>query len=115
MVKSTLNSQLKKIVAALEDKKGVDIQVLDVRDLVSYADFLVLCTGTSNPHIGALVSAVKDAFQKGEGPIYVNSSKDDSWWILDFVDIVVHVFKDDLRHFYDMERLWGDAKRVVPS
>lgn len=100
------------LLTGLEDKKGIDIHVLDVRGLVSYTDLLVLCTGTSTTHVSALVSSVRDSVPKKEGPVYVNSSRDDSWWVLDFVDIVVHVFREDVRPFYDLERLWCDAKRV---
>ena len=105
---------IKKIKEALEDKKGMDIQVLDVRTLVSYADFLVLCTGNSSAHINALVSNVREVFPSHERPTYVNPSKDDSWWIVDFVDVVVHVFKEETRHYYDLDQLWGDAPRVNP-
>jgi len=105
-------SLLKKIKAALEDKKGTDILILDVRELVSYTDFLVLCTGTSSAHVNALISHVRDSFEKDERPTYVNPSKDGSWWILDFVEVVVHVFKEDARLHYDLETLWCDAKRV---
>jgi len=107
-------SLLKKIKESLEDKKGIDIRVLDVRDLVSYADYLVLCTGTSSAHINALVSNVRDSVAKAERPTYVNPSKDDSWWILDFVDVVVHVFTEDRRRYYDLDQLWGDAPRIEP-
>ncbi len=102
---------LPKILKALGDKKAVDIQVLEVGDIASYADFMVICSGTSNTHVAALVSSVEDAFGKGEGPAYVNPSKDDSWWILDFVEVVVHIFKEENRAFYDLEGLWSDAPR----
>lgn len=106
-------SSIHQIVKALEDKKGINIRVLDVRDLVSYTDFLIVCTGSSRPHVGALISNVEDSILKGAKPIYVNTSKDDSWWILDFVDVVVHVFQEEARLFYDLERLWCDAKTVA--
>ncbi len=104
---------LHKIVSTLEDKKALDVRVLDVREIVSYADFMVICSGSSTTHVSALVSSVEDAFTKKEGPLFINSSKDDSWWILDFVDIVVHVFREDVQRYYDLEGLWSDAKRVA--
>lgn len=107
------NPLLKKIVRALEDRKSLDIQVLDVREIISYTDFLIICSGTSTTHVASIVSGLEDSLPKGERPVYVNSSKDDSWWILDFVDMVVHVFKEDTRLFYDVERLWGDAQKIV--
>ena len=105
-------SLVEKIVSALEDKKGIDIQVLDVRDLVSYTDYLILCSGTSSAHVGALVNNARESLPKGDRPIYVNPSKNDSWWILDFVDVVVHVFQEKERQYYDLEQLWGDAKKI---
>jgi ribosome-associated protein len=111
-VKNINSAMVKKIISALEEKKGVDIQVLDVRDLVSYTDFLVLCTGTSSAHVSALVENARETLPKGDRPVYVNPSKNDSWWILDFVDVVVHVFQENERRFYDLEQLWGDAKKI---
>lgn len=103
---------LSKILDALNEKKAVNVQILDVREILSYTDFMVICTGTSNTHVAALVSSVEDNFSKSDKPIYVNSSKDDTWWILDFVEVVVHIFKEDARIFYDLEGLWNDAMRV---
>ena len=100
------------IVRVLEDKKAVDIVVLNIEGIVSYADFIVVCSGTSSTHVAALVSSIEDSFPKAEGPVYINSSKDDSWWILDFVEVVVHVFKGESRSYYDLEGLWSDAPRL---
>jgi ribosome-associated protein len=104
-----------RIIRALDGKKALNISILDVRRIVSYTDWMVVCSGSSGTHVQALVSSVREAFAKGEGPLYVNPSDDDSWWILDFVEVVVHVFKDEVRVFYDLERLWGDADRVSPA
>ena len=101
-------------MTALHDKKGIDVVTLDVRGIVSYADFLVLCSGSSSTHVGALVSGVEEAMVTHEKPAYVNPSKDNSWWILDFVDVVVHVFKEETRLFYNLEQFWGDAK-ILPD
>jgi ribosome-associated protein len=98
-----------RIVESLEEKKGVDIVVLDIRDLVAYTDYLVICSGTSTTHVSALVDAVEEK-TKGEKPVYVNPSPDDSWWVVDLINVVVHVFKEDVRRFYDLESLWCDAK-----
>jgi ribosome-associated protein len=106
----TINKlELKNILTALEEKKGINIKVLDVRNLVSYTDFMVLCSGSSRTHVNVLVTNVKDAFPRGQGPVYINPSSDDSWWVLDFVDIVVHIFNEETRNFYDLDSLWGDA------
>jgi ribosome-associated protein len=110
-LKTSFPELVDKIINALEEKKALDIQVLDLRKIASYTDYLVICSGTSSTHVNALVESVVDGFPKKEGPAYVNSSKDDSWWILDFVDTVVHVFKDETRRYYDLERLWLDAQK----
>lgn len=109
---STLRSLISNILKILDEKKGIDIEVMDVRGLVSYTDFLILCTGTSNPHIHALVSGIKESIKGNQKPNFLNSSNDDSWLILDFVDVVVHVFKAETRIFYDLEGLWCDSKKI---
>jgi ribosome-associated protein len=109
---STSQALIRNILKILDEKKGNDIQVMDVRELVSYTDFLILCTGTSNPHIHALVSSIKECFKGNQKPNFLNSSSDDSWSILDFVDVVVHVFKEETRIFYDLEGLWCDSKKM---
>jgi ribosome-associated protein len=101
------------ITNALIDIKGINPLVLDVGDLVSYTDYLILCSGSSDTHVRALVSVVEAI--KGLGKMYINSSIDDSWWIIDYVDVVVHVFREDVRLFYDLESLWCDAKPVTLS
>jgi ribosome-associated protein len=103
-------ASLTTIVTALNDKKGIDVRVLDVRNLVTYTDYLIVCSGSSTTHVRALVSAAEKALEKMETK--VNSSLDDSWWILDQVDWVVHVFREDVRYFYDLEGLWADAKTL---
>ncbi len=111
-MKKKNNTLLANIIQALEDKKALEIVTLDVGQIVSYTDYLVLCSGTSSTHVSSIVASLRDGFPKGEGPIYTNGSKDDSWWILDFVDVVVHVFKEDARRFYNLENLLGDSIRV---
>ncbi len=111
-MKSFDESQLKNILSALDQKKAIDIRVLDLRKIVTYTDFLIICSGSSTTHVNALVMALRDSLSEGGRPIYVNKSRDDSWWILDFVDIVVHVFQSEARRYYDLEGLWGDAERL---
>jgi ribosome-associated protein len=97
------------VVGALADKKGKDIRLLDVGALVGYADLLVIVGGQSTTQVQALVGAVEKAVQGRWKPTYINRSPDNSWWILDFVDVVVHVFQQDIRIQYDLENLWSDA------
>jgi ribosome-associated protein len=90
----------------------MNIQVLDMRDVVSYTEYIVVCTGTSTTHGGALIDSVEDAVKPELKPMYRNPVKDKSWLVLDYGDVIVHVFSESARLFYDLERLWGDAKRI---
>ncbi|MEY2990538.1 MAG: ribosome silencing factor [Candidatus Nanopelagicales bacterium] len=95
------------VVDALEDRKGQDILVLDVRRLTSVSDFMVIATGTSNRHVKALVDAVADASaQAGTPPLGVEGTGPNEWVLVDLGDVVVHVMQRDARGFYDLERLW---------
>jgi len=100
------------MVRALNDKKAVDIQLLDMREIVYYTDYLLICTATSSTHADALADNVEEGVQDDLKLLYRNPSKDNSWLILDFGDVILHVFSGSARLFYDLEQLWGDAKRV---
>ena len=101
-----------KIIEALDEKKAVNIQLLDMRDVVSYTDYVLICTATSSTHSIALIDNVEERVKEEMKPIYRNNIKDKTWLILDYGDIIVHVFGESARLFYDLERLWGDAKRL---
>lgn len=103
----------REVVEALEDRKAVDLRILDLRKVASYTDLLVLCSGTSSTHVQALVKSLDE--RVGEKPVYRNSSPDDSWWILDYIDVVVHVFQVNMRIQYDIETLWSDASTIDPG
>ena len=98
---------------ALDDKKGQEIKVLETADLTTLADYSVICTATSTTQIKALADicekTLKDA---GEPPHHVEGHRGGTWVLLDFSSVVVHIFMDEARKFYDLERLWGDAKPV---
>ncbi|MFM8354042.1 MAG: ribosome silencing factor [Gammaproteobacteria bacterium] len=96
-------------IAALEDRKGVDILTLDVRRLTSMTDFMVIATGTSSRHVKALVDAVAEQLtDAGAAPIGVEGTASNEWVLVDLVDVVVHVMQRDARGFYDLERLWSE-------
>ena len=103
---------LETIVKALADKKAIDIKTMQVGDLVNYADYLVLCTGASDPQIRALADSVEDRVKHLKGLRPIPSTKDTNWYVLDYIDIVVHIFKPEARNFYDLETLWQDAPRI---
>ena len=98
-------------VDAILDKKGTDISVMDLRGVSGVADVFVVCTGGSDIQIKAIADAVQDRIRTecGEKPWHVEGYDHLQWVLLDYVDLVVHVFSNEKRSFYDLERLWGDA------
>lgn len=100
-------------VRALDAKKGKDIKVLYTADQTTLADYFVICTGTSNTQVKALSDAVEDAMTRaGEEPHHVEGHRGGQWTLLDYSAIVVHVFTEEAREFYALERLWSDATPV---
>jgi ribosome-associated protein len=99
------------------DKKASAIEIIDVTDKVDYADFLVLMTGSSDRHVAAIADAVDELLgRNGIHSISMEGRTIASWVLIDFVDIVVHVFQKEARAVYDLDGLWMDASRLpVPS
>lgn len=99
---------------ALSEKKGREIQVLEIADLTTLADYFVLCTGSSNTQINALVDNVEKVLteQAGEEPLHREGYRGGTWVLLDYGCITVHVFSGEAREFYGLERLWRDGKSV---
>ena len=98
--------------AALE-KKASGLEVIDVAGRVDYADFLVLMSGRSDRHVAALSAAIEDALRKkNKRALAVEGLPHANWVLMDFGDVVVHVFQDDARAAYDIDGLWMDARRV---
>jgi ribosome-associated protein len=100
-------------VDAILEKKGRDILVLDVHEVSGIADIFIVATGDSDLQIRAIVESVRANLKEkaGERPWHVEGSDHHQWVLLDYVDLVVHVFQDETRAFYSLERLWGDAPR----
>lgn len=99
-------------IAALE-KKAVGLEILDVAGRVDYADFLVLMTGRSDRQVLALSQGIEEALRKnGKRPLSIEGLPHGNWVLMDFGDVVVHVFQDDARSLYDIEGLWMDARRI---
>ena len=98
---------------ALDAKLGVDIALLEITDVTTLADHFLICTGNSNTHVKSLCDAVEEALDKaGEPVIRREGHRSGTWVLLDYGCLVVHVFTEETRQFYDLERLWSDAKRV---
>ena len=102
-------------VRACEDKKAVDLQVLDLRKAAGFTDFFVICSGTNPRQIRAIADAVLEALG-GEGmkPAHVEGYDRSEWILLDYFDFIVHVFAPETRVFYGLERLWGSAESIDP-
>lgn len=101
------------ILQGIEEVKGLEINLLDLRDIENtVCDYFVLCNGTSNTHVNAIVNSIQKTVSKGikDKPWHVEGSDNAEWVLLDYVNIVVHVFQKQVREFYDIEGLWGDAK-----
>jgi ribosome-associated protein len=103
-------------IAAL-DKKAVGLEILDVAGKVDYADFIVIMTGRSDRHTQALAQGIEEALKTaGVRPMAVEGLPHGNWVLMDFGDVVVHVFQDEARQLYDIEGLWLDVRRLpVPS
>ncbi len=97
-----------------DNKKADDIVVLDVRKLSSVTDYFVVCTGSSEPHLRAVVDEITEQLrtERGLRPRAVDGTLQTAWVVLDYFDVIIHVMRRDLRERYDLEALWGDAPRV---
>lgn len=103
-------------VQALDSKKGKNIKVLYTADQTTLADYFVICTGTSSTQVKALADVVEDALTKqGEEPHHIEGHRGGEWTLLDYSSVVVHVFTEEARDFYSLERLWSDATVVDVS
>lgn len=101
------------IATAGIEKKASGLEVIDVAGRVDYADFLVLMSGRSDRHVTALASAIEESLRKrNKRALAVEGLPHANWVLMDFGDIVVHVFQDDARSAYDIDALWMDARRV---
>lgn len=100
-------------VRALDGRKGQDIKALATGELTTLAEYFVLCTGTSGTQIRALSDAVEKALADvGEEPHHIEGHRDGTWVLMDYSCVVIHIFTEEAREFYDLERLWKDASEV---
>ena len=101
------------LARALDSKKGQDIKVLKTGDLTTLADYFVLCTATSSTQVKAMSDACEEAAEaQGERVHHIEGHRGGVWTLLDFSSVVVHVFTEEARKFYDLERLWSDAQEI---
>ena len=101
------------LAKALDSKKEQNITVLKTEELTTLADYFVLCTATSSTQVKAMSDACEEAMEKrGEQAHHIEGHRDGTWLLMDFSSVVVHVFTEEARKFYDLERLWSDAQEV---
>ena len=109
--------QVQRTITAAQDRKAADVVVLDLRPADAFADFFVICTGQSSPQIKAISDSIQVALaEMGLRPAHVEGYERAGWILLDYFDLIVHIFSPEARAFYSLERLWGNAKRIeVPE
>ena len=114
--KKNTDTLLAHIIEGIEEVKGEDINVLDLREIENnVCQYFVVCSGNSNTQVRAISGAVQKLVSKAihEKPWYVEGLETSEWILMDFVDIVVHIFQKQTRSHYDIESLWGDAKQTL--
>ena len=108
-----LDGFLAHCVKAVMGKKAIDLVLLDVRGLTSIADFFIICSGSSNRQVMAIAEFIQvDLKKHGIKPLGIEGIKEGHWVLLDYGHVIIHVFYEPLRSFYDLEGLWTDAKRI---
>ncbi|MGH9323981.1 MAG: ribosome silencing factor [Vicinamibacteria bacterium] len=111
---STLDPVLRIAVEAARDKKALDILVLDLQGLASFTDYFLICSGTSHRQLETIADEVEEKVRGSKRkPSHVEGYPRGEWILMDYVDFVVHIFTPTSRAYYDLERLWGDAKRLA--
>ena len=120
MLKTTsgINDLIEKIVKGISDVKGQDIEMIDLRKIENrICDFYIICSGSSNTHVSAILDSVKKKVSKTlkEKPSHTEGEENAEWILLDYINVVVHIFQKHVRDFYRIEELWGDCKtNLIP-
>lgn len=100
-------------VRAAQDRKALELALLDLKGVSSFTDFFLICTGTSTRHVQAISDAIVEHLKKsGLSPTHIEGYAEAQWILLDYLDFVVHIFSEQSRRFYDLERLWKKAERI---
>jgi ribosome-associated protein len=106
------DNQLTEALEAAIDKKAQDIVVIELRELCSFTDHFIICTGTSTRHNQTIAEGIDERLRKqGVRPLHIEGHSEGDWILMDYVDFVVHIFTARAREFYDLERLWRAGKR----
>ena len=106
------DASIEPYVEAVSGKKAESIVMLDVRELTSYTDAFIICSGRSNRQVSAIAEHIKiELKKKNISPISIDGVKEGKWVLLDYGDVIIHVFYEETRSFYDLEGLWADARQ----
>ena len=113
MTKPSAEQKARRAARAALDKRATDLLVLDVRRVSTVADYFVLCSGKSTTHVESISEAIREDLKTdGTRPLHTEGVAESGWILLDYGDVLVHVFLEDTRAYYALERLWGDAPAV---
>ena len=104
----------KKIFDALEDKKGEDIKIINISEVTVLADYFIIASGTNRNQVQAMADNVEEVLAKeGAEPKQIEGYQSGNWILLDYQDVIVHIFDQENRLFYDLERIWRDGKQIA--
>ena len=112
-IKTSTDQLITEVIKSIEDNKGLDIVLMDLRSIENtVSKYFILCSGTSNTHVDAIAATISKNVSKAlhEKPWHIEGERNAEWILIDYVDVVVHVFQKPVRKHYDLEGLWGDAR-----
>lgn len=109
-------SRVRTAVAALQDRKALDLRVLDLDEISEFTEYFLLCSGASERQVRAIADGVDEKLrEQGSRPLHVEGYDNGQWVLLDFGDFLVHIFSESMREYYRLEQLWADAPDVTPE
>ncbi len=113
MAQNDLDPQLKLYIKAALGRKATNLVLLDIRELTSFADVFIICSGRSNRQVSAIAEHIKkDLKENGIQPLSIEGMTEGQWVLMDYGHILVHVFLEPVREFYDLEGFWSSARRI---
>jgi ribosome-associated protein len=116
MIDADTLETVRRVVAAVEDKRGFEVVVMNVSELTSIADAFVICSGAHDRQVGAIADEIgRQLRAAGRRPLHVEGERRAEWVLMDYGDVVVHLFTEDRRAFYGLDSLWADAPRVADA
>ena len=111
--RASAERKARRAARAALDKKAIDLTVLDVQGVSSVTDYFLVCSGRSAPHVKTIAEAIREELKEdGVRPLHAEGQAESGWVLLDYGDVLMHVFLEDTRAYYALERLWGDAPSV---